>query len=183
LILLETIERLRANDEKAQKLVFDTYGQMLFTIAKRYMGDSMIAEDMMVNAFMSIFKSVSKTRFEALRPFEVWMRRILINECLTELRRTSSFKMLPVEAAEQIPVNPEIIDKINSKEILEIVAELPTGYRTVFNLYEMEGYSHREIAEQLKISEGTSKSQLSHAKRMLRTKLIALYGKEARYRY
>jgi RNA polymerase sigma factor (sigma-70 family) len=181
--LLKTIERLRANDANAQKLVFDTYGQMLFTIAKRYMGDSMLAEDMMVNAFMSIFKAVGKTRFEAVRPFEVWMRRILINECLSELRRKSSFRMLPEEMAEQIPVQPGVIEKMSSEEILEIVAELPTGYRTVFNLYEMEGYSHKEIAEQLKISEGTSKSQLSHAKRMLRTKLIALYGKEARYRY
>jgi RNA polymerase sigma-70 factor, ECF subfamily len=183
LILIKTIEKLKANDGEAQKLVFDTYGNMLFVIAKRYMGDTMVAEDMMVNAFMSIFKAVGKTRFEAIKPFEVWMRRIVINECLSELRRKKSFQMLPQELGEQVGVAPNVIDKMGSEEILDIVAELPTGYRTVFNLYEMEGYSHKEIAEQLNISEGTSKSQLSHAKRMLRTKITGLYGKEARYRY
>jgi RNA polymerase sigma-70 factor (ECF subfamily) len=183
LILLKTIEKLKANDGEAQKLVYNTYGNMLFVIAKRYMGDTMLAEDMMVNAFVSIFKAVSKTRFEALKPFEVWMRRIVINECLSELRRKSTFKMLPQEAGEQVGVAPDVIDKMGSEEILEIVAQLPTGYRTVFNLFEMEGFSHKEIAQKLSISEGTSKSQLSHAKRMLRIKITGLYGKEARYRY
>ncbi|WP_341224611.1 sigma-70 family RNA polymerase sigma factor [uncultured Arcticibacterium sp.] len=181
--MLKTIELLKSNNPKAQKEVFEKYSDVLFSLAKRYMGNAMAAEDMVVNAFMSIFKSASKGNFENARSFEAWMKRIVVNECLSEIRRNNSFQMLPQSVAENLALEPDVLKQLAHDDILVLVEKLPPGYRTVFNMYVMEGYSHKEIAKDLGISEGTSKSQLSHAKKMLRNKITNIYGKETRFRY
>ncbi|OZI09017.1 hypothetical protein BWI93_06165 [Siphonobacter sp. BAB-5385] len=104
----------------------------------------------------------------------LWMKRILVNECLMELRRSANFTMVPEQEAAEQSFDYNIIDEIAAETIHTLIAELPIGYRTVFNLVALEGYSHAEVAEQLQISEGTSKSQLNKARQLLQKKLQTL---------
>lgn len=172
MILTSTIERLRQKDAAAQKEIFEQYGSFLYRIAYRYVRERMLAEDLMVDSFLKIFDGIIHFRFDNLRSFEAWMKKIVVNESLMLLRRQASFNLMPESEAVDVPVDDHILDKISTEEIYRLIAELPDGYRTVFNLYAIEGYTHKEIAEQLQISEGTSKSQLNHARRLLQKKIL-----------
>lgn len=172
MVLTSTIERLRQKDAAAQKEIFEHYGSFLYRIAYRYVRERMLAEDLMVESFLKIFDGIINFRFDNLRSFEAWMRKIVVNEALMLLRKQSSFHLMPESEAIEVPVDDNILDKISTEEIYRLIAELPDGYRTVFNLYAIEGYTHKEIAEQLQISEGTSKSQLNHARKLLQKKIL-----------
>ncbi len=95
------------------------------------------------------------------------------------LRKQANFNLMPESEAIEVPVDDNIIDSISSDEIYKLIAELPDGYRTVFNLFAIEGYSHKEIAEQLHINEGTSKSQLNHARKLLQKKILLMNNSHA----
>jgi RNA polymerase sigma-70 factor (ECF subfamily) len=153
---------------KAQSMLYERYSPKMLSICLRYMGDVMEAEDVMIEGFMRIFDKISQFNFKG--SFEGWMRRIMVNEALMRLRGK---KMINVELDEvrQESSGVSVESNINAEELLKLVNELPVGYRTVFNLFAIEGYSHAEIAEQLEISEGTSKSQLSRARALLQERL------------
>ncbi|MFB0945846.1 MAG: RNA polymerase sigma factor (sigma-70 family) [Spirosomataceae bacterium] len=155
-------------DSKAQSMLYERYSPKMLSICLRYMGDMMEAEDVMIEGFMRIFDKISQFNFKG--SFEGWMRRIMVNEALMRLRGK---KMINVELDEvrQESSGVTVESNINAEELLKLVNELPVGYRTVFNLFAIEGYSHAEIAEQLEISEGTSKSQLSRARALLQERL------------
>jgi len=172
LIASSTIESLRSKDPIAQKNIFEQYGSFLYRVAYRYVRDRMTAEDLVVDSFLKIFEGAANFRFDNLRSFEAWMKRIVINESLMLLRKQASFQLMPESEAIETPVDDNILDSISSDEIYQLIAELPDGYRTVFNLFAIEGYSHKEIAEQLHINEGTSKSQLNHARKLLQKKIL-----------
>jgi len=172
LIATSTIESLRSKDPIAQKNIFEQYGSFLYRVAYRYVRDRMTAEDLVVDSFLKIFEGAANFRFDNLRSFEAWMKRIVINESLMLLRKQASFQLMPESEAIETPVDDNILDSISSDEIYQLIAELPDGYRTVFNLFAIEGYSHKEIAEQLHINEGTSKSQLNHARKLLQKKIL-----------
>lgn len=177
----ELLTLVKKQDQKACKQVFDLFAGRLLAIAKRYLGDGPEAEDASTMAFVKIFQNAGKTDFPNPGAFVGWMKRIVINESLMLLRKRSSFKMVPDDELRHVSIEPDAIQKLTAAEIMDIVKELPVGYRTVFSLYVVEGYTHKEIAKELGISEGTSKSQLNHAKKLLRTKMLKAYGKEARY--
>jgi len=129
------------------------------------MADADTAEDMVVQGFYKIFNKLDT--YSGSGSFEGWMRRIIINECLMELRKTKNFALtIPIEKAEN-KITVEIKDNLSYNEVLSLLDQLPPGYRTVFNLYAIEGFKHREIAEKLGISINTSKSQLILARRKL----------------
>ncbi len=172
MIATSTIESLRSKDPIAQKNIFEQYGSFLYRVAYRYVRDRMTAEDLVVDSFLKIFEGAANFRFDNLRSFEAWMKRIVINESLMLLRKQASFQLMPESEAIETPVDDNILDSISSDEIYQLIAELPDGYRTVFNLFAIEGYSHKEIAEQLHINEGTSKSQLNHARKLLQKKIL-----------
>lgn len=172
MIASSTIESLRSKDPIAQKNIFEQYGSFLYRVAYRYVRDRMTAEDLVVDSFLKIFEGAANFRFDNLRSFEAWMKRIVINESLMLLRKQASFQLMPESEAIETPVDDNILDSISSDEIYQLIAELPDGYRTVFNLFAIEGYSHKEIAEQLHINEGTSKSQLNHARKLLQKKIL-----------
>jgi RNA polymerase sigma factor (sigma-70 family) len=155
-------------DSKAQSMLYERYSPKMLSICLRYMGDMMEAEDVMIEGFMRIFDKINQFNFKG--SFEGWMRRIMVNEALMRLRGK---KMINVELDEvrQESSGVTVESNINAEELLKLVNELPVGYRTVFNLFAIEGYSHAEIAEQLEISEGTSKSQLSRARALLQERL------------
>jgi len=142
------------------------YAPLFMSIAMRYMKNMEAAEDVMVMAFFKIFDNIHK--FKGAGSFEGWMKRILVNEALMQIRKRNNLYMTlelsEVDKADQASV----IDDMAYEDLLALLDELPPGYRTIFNMYVIEGYKHREIAELLDISINTSKSQLILAKKRMR---------------
>ena len=130
----------------------------------------------MIESFYRIFNKIDQ--YNGKGSFEGWMKRIVINECLMYLRKNNNMKMhVELEKAHGVSESANILSNISFNEIVELLQQLPAGYRTIFNLYVIEGYKHREIAEELGISINTSKSQLILAKKRLK----ALYKKKHNY--
>lgn len=174
MITLSIIYKAQKKDAVAQQQLFDFYGRILFRLAKRYLVDQTKTEDAVSESFYIIFKKIDRCHFIAIPPFEMWIKRIVVNECLTILRKEKRFEMLSINENESWMVEDSVVELLTAKEIFKLIEDLPTGYRTVFNLYEIEGFSHNEIAGLLEISIGTSKSQLSKAKNLLQRKIIEL---------
>lgn len=162
----ELIQGCRKGDRAAQKRLYDTFSAKMYTLCCRYVKNSMEAEDVLVTAFTKILDKIDQYKSEG--SFEGWIRRIVVNEALTWLRRNRNMYLeLELEAANYEPDYQTISDHLEAEDLLKMIGELPSGYRVVFNLYAIDGYSHKEIAEQLGISENTSKSQLSRARASL----------------
>lgn len=171
----EIIEGCRKQDRKAQQVLYDKYSPVMFGICKRYVRSHEDAEDVLIDGFFKIFTNIEQ--YKGTGSFEGWMKRIMVNEALMFLRRRHNFN-LTVEINDQLEYNTEstVEDELAAQDILGLLETLPTGYRTVFNLYVVEGFKHREIADLLEISINTSKSQLILAKKRLQDLL-----KKSRY--
>lgn len=167
--LNEIISRCAKYERPAQNHLYEQYAPLFKSIALRYIKDDAVAEDILVKAFFKIFTSINS--FKKKGSFEGWMKRILINECLMEIRKTKNMALTVPISDSEVDWQVHTGDHLEYMDIIALLDELPTGYRTVFNLYVIEGYKHREIAEMLEISINTSKSQLILAKRRLQ-KLI-----------
>lgn len=167
----ELIKGCLRRDSSAQKILYDTYSSKMYGLCYRYVKDSMEAEDILVTSFMKVFDKIHQFKSEG--SFEGWIRRIIVNEALTFLRRNRSMYLeTELEQADREPDYNALSDHLEAEDLLNMIQELPTGYRIVFNLYAIDGYSHKEIAEQLGISENTSKSQLSRARTYLQKVLL-----------
>jgi RNA polymerase sigma-70 factor (ECF subfamily) len=171
----ELIAGCRANDRRAQRAVYDRYAPLMGAVARRYCHRDADAEDVVVGAFYRVFSKIDS--FRESGSFEGWIRRIVVNEALMLLRKKYALK----RASELTDVNPShyaiparAAERLAEQDILNLLDAMPVGYRTVFNLYVIEGYKHREIAELLGISINTSKSQLILAKKRLREQLERL---------
>ena len=162
----ELIKGCLRRDRNAQKQLYDMYSSKMYGLCYRYVKDVMEAEDILVTAFMKVFDKIAQFKSEG--SFEGWIRRIVVNEALTYLRRHRSMYLeTELEQADREPDYNSLSDHLEAEDLLKMIQELPAGYRIVFNLYAIDGYSHKEIAEQLGISENTSKSQLSRARTYL----------------
>lgn len=160
----ELILACKQEKREAQKLLYDRYSERMFGVCRRYIKVHMDAEDCMVNGFYKVFKKLDQ--YSEKGNFEGWMRKIMVNECLMFLRKYNM--NLSVELNESDAITETAAEeKIMEQDILKLLDHLPAGYRTVFNLFAIEGYSHKEIAEQLNISINTSKSQLIKARKKL----------------
>jgi RNA polymerase sigma factor (sigma-70 family) len=166
----ELIKGCLLRDANAQRQLYDTFSSKMYSICYRYVKDSMEAEDILVTSFMKVFDKISQFKSEG--SFEGWIRRIVVNESLTYLRRNRSMYLeTELEQADREPDYNMLSDHLEAEDLLNMIKELPTGYRIVFNMYAIDGYSHKEIADQLGISENTSKSQLSRARTYLQKML------------
>jgi RNA polymerase sigma factor (sigma-70 family) len=153
-------------ERSAQKLLYETYSSKMYGICYRYVKDSMEAEDVLVTAFMKVFEKIEQFKHEG--SFEGWIRRIVVNEALTCLRRKRNMYLeTELDKVDSDPNYNSLNDHLEAEDLVQLVKELPTGYRIVFNMYAIDGYSHKEIADSLGISENTSKSQLSRARTYL----------------
>jgi RNA polymerase sigma-70 factor (ECF subfamily) len=169
----EWIEGCKKGEPKAQKRLFDHFSPKMYALCCRYISDKMEAEDVLVTAFTKIFDRMAQFKGEG--SFEGWIRRIVVNESLTYLRRNKNMYLeTDIEAADRQPDLRQVENDLEAEDLIKLIAELPSGYRMVFNLYAIDGYSHKEIAGQLGISENTSKSQLSRARTLLQKNLIEL---------
>ena len=170
LITSELIEKCKQFDRKAQKELYDKYSKLMLGVCRRYIERHEEAEDVMIEGFFKIFSQLHQ--YQGIGNFEGWMRKIMVNESLMHLRKEHALKYSNELTANHLHTdNYDIIAEINSNEILSLLSKLSVGYRTVFNLYVVEGYKHQEIAEILGISENTSKTQLMMAKEKMK-KLI-----------
>jgi RNA polymerase sigma factor (sigma-70 family) len=163
----EIIQGCKSGDRRAQKALYDKYSAKMFGVCKRYVKSIESAEDVLVEAFYKVFNKIDMFSNEG--SFEGWIRRVVVNESLMFLRKNYRFNE-HVEI-DEVPVQAETVnieDQLSANEILRLLDKLPTGYRTVFNLYVLEGLKHKEIAELLEISINTSKSQLILAKKRLK---------------
>jgi len=147
-----------------QRLLFERFSRKMMGVCLRYASRSEEAEDMLQNGFIRVFEKIES--FRGTGSLEGWIRKIIVNESLSYLRKNKALKLnIDIEDAKyMIPGNSHVAENMNEKDLLKIIQQLPVGFRTVFNMYAIEGYSHKEIAELLGISEGTSKSQYSRAK-------------------
>ncbi|WP_409014215.1 MULTISPECIES: RNA polymerase sigma factor [unclassified Arcicella] len=165
------VKACQKGDPKAQRRVYEKYSPKMLGICFRYVHDEFEAEEIMIEGFVKVFDKINSFKLEG--SFEGWIRRIMVNESLMYMR---SNKKAQFEVSyDQILYEPEpeqFRTDLETKDLLKLIEKLPTGYKTVFNLYAIEGYSHAEIAEQLGITESTSKSQLSRARVILQNAVV-----------
>lgn len=165
------IQLAMENNRQAQQLIYSKYAPKMLSVCRQYIKDLQHAEDVMITAFMKVFTHLGK--FEHKGSFEGWIRRIMVNECISYIRAHRKVSFLEEEVYKEESANATE-SQFNLEEIQCLIDALPDGYRMVFNLYVIEGYKHHEIAELLSINEGTSKSQLSHARRILQNEISKL---------
>ncbi|MCC5936297.1 MAG: RNA polymerase sigma factor [Lunatimonas sp.] len=172
----DLIKKCLGGDRKAQRTLYELYSGKFLAVCRRYVKDSGSAEDIMIEGFMKIFEHLPQYR--ATGSFEGWMRKIMVTQSLLHIRNNRALQLeVPLDEGENGGYI-ESTENLESEDLLRLIDELPLGYRMVFNLYAIEGYSHKEIQELLGISESTSKSQLSRARATLRDRLKAAYEKE-----
>jgi len=176
----ELIREAKKGSTAAQKCLFDLLGDKMMLVCRRYVKTYEDAEEVVLDGFYKFFKSISTFNYQGDGSVYAWLKRIMINECLMYLRKKHSFIIATEQEAEEIPLQDDVLNKLSASEILKIIIELPVGYRTIFNLFVIEGMTHKEIAQLLKIAEGTSKSQLNKAKLLLQKNLIQKGNEYAR---
>lgn len=164
------LQGLREQDRTAQKLLYERYSPLMFSVCRRYLRTREDAEEALISGFFKVFTSIES--YSGAGSFEGWIRRIMVNESLMLLRKNQPIifpgdEMMAQEKTDDFNIEADI----SAREILEVLDDLPPGYRTVFNLYVLEGFKHQEIADMLGISINTSKSQLVLAKEKLRALL------------
>jgi RNA polymerase sigma-70 factor (ECF subfamily) len=167
----EIIKLAVENNRQAQQQIYSRFSSKMLSVCRQYIKDIQLAEDVMITAFMKVFTNLNK--FENKGSFEGWIRRIMVNECISYLRVQKKVKFTEDEIYVEESFNA-IDSKFSTDQIQFLIDALPDGYKMVFNLYAIEGYKHNEIAKMLGINEGTSKSQLSHARKMLQTQINTL---------
>ena len=173
------IENCKKQNAEAQSQLYKLYSSKLFSLCLKYSKNYAEAEDVLQDAFITIFNKIEQ--YSGKGSFEGWIKRITINTALQRYRNVAVFDIINEQDIAEVTV--EIDDTALSMDyLLKIIQELPDRYRLVFNLYVLDGYSHKEISELMSISEGTSKSNLSRARLILKEKIEAYWGK-ANLRY
>lgn len=167
----EVIELAVENNRHAQHQIYSKFAPKMLSVCRQYIKDVHQAEDVMITAFMKAFTNLKN--FEHKGSFEGWIRKIMINECISYIRVQKKVTFIDDENYIEERHN-DIESQFAVEDIQFLIDNLPDGYRMVFNLYCIEGFKHQEIASMLGINEGTSKSQLSHARKMLQDTIIKL---------
>ena len=169
------VEGCIGGDRKAQKALYDALSGKMYAVCLRYMGSRDEAEDVLQDGFVTLYSKLDS--YSGAGSFEGWARKIFVNTALMSLRKKDVLKQSEdVDAAWNITSgDPSAVQKIGYRELSKMISELPPGFRTVFNMYIIEGYSHKEIAEALGVSEATSRSQLQRARTLLQSKIKEKY--------
>ncbi|WP_298364456.1 sigma-70 family RNA polymerase sigma factor [uncultured Lutibacter sp.] len=166
--LEKLIKKCAKNDRKAQKEIYQLFAGKLFSICLKYSKNKQEAQDNFQDGFITIFDKIGQFKFEG--SFEGWMKRVMVNTILLKYRKKSVLNIVTEEIPEEVVVDIDD-DEISLEFLLNLIRELPDRYRMVFNLYVLDGHSHKEIGKMLKIAEGTSKSNLARARGILKQKI------------
>ena len=166
--LEKLIEKCKKRDSKAQSEVYQLFAGKLFALCLKYSKNHQDAQDNLQDGFITIFKKIEQYEFRG--SFEGWLKRIMINTALQKYREKSVLNLVTEEIPERVEVELDE-EQLSLDFLLNLIQQLPNQYRLVFNLYVLDGFSHKEIAKMLGISEGTSKSNLSRARMTLKKRL------------
>ena len=167
----ELIQACIRRERDAQKRLYELYSPVMYPVCCRYVKNSMEAEDVLVMAFTKILNKIDQ--FKGDGSPEGWMKRIVINEALAHIRSQRSMVVVTdLEEGELAIQEDDEFSRLEEEDLINLIGQLPAGYRSVFNLFAIDGYSHKEIAKKLNISENTSKSQLSRARVFLQKLII-----------
>ena len=172
------IKDLKKNNSRAQHKLFKLYGDFLYRICYRYMGNPDDAHEVLSQGFINIFNKISDTDIVDELKLKAWMKKVVINQSLMELRKKKLFyaELNVIEEVVEAPLTSD--ENLLEEDLVKMILELPDGYRTVFSLYVIEGYKHEEIAEKLGITISTSKSQLRKARLQLKETIEKIEGNE-----
>jgi RNA polymerase sigma factor (sigma-70 family) len=167
----DLVTRCQKGQAKAQQFLYDAFSDRVFRVASRYIKIQEDSEDVVMMAFVKIFQNINSFHYQGKGSLEAWIRQIAVNEALMWLRKRHNFNLTESLEPELHPPDLTAFKDIDAEYLFQLIVDLPTGYRTVFNLYVVEGYDHREIAGILNITENTSRSQLYKAKELLKKKI------------
>lgn len=169
----KAIEGCKRQDRICQKYVFDRWSEGMLLLCMRYVKNLPDAEELMLNGFYSFFDTIDRFVYNSDAGITAWLKKIMVNQCLMFLRKKGELKIAPEEHAAEMAGEDSFEAKMNAAELYKLILALPAGYSTVFNLYVVEGYTHKEIAGMMGINEGTSKSQLSKARTLLQKAVMS----------
>jgi len=177
----ELVKLCKAGERKAQELLYKLFAAKMLGVCLRYAVDKMEAEDMLQNGFIKLFQKLNDYRGEG--SFEGWVRRIMVHSAIEYYRKHRRLMQVVdmEDAGHEQSVDPTAISRLDVNDLMALIQQLSPGYRMVFNLYAIEGYSHKEIAEMTGITEGASKSQLSRARGILKEQIERTEGKKYEY--
>jgi RNA polymerase sigma factor (sigma-70 family) len=169
----ELIKGCINQDARCQRMLFDRYAGKMMSVCLRYANDTMEAEDMIQDAFIKVFQYIGQFKFEGA--FEGWIRRIVVNTAIRHLEKKKlHFKDIDDNGQNAPSIDAQAYNHLGEADLMRLISQLPDGYRLVFNLNAIEGYSHEEIAVMLNIQPGTSRSQLVKARKMLQHQILQL---------
>ena len=175
----ELIEACVKGDRLAQRNLYDIFSKRMYMVCVRYTKSQQEAEDVLQDSFIKVFKNLKGYRGDSR--LDYWIKRIVVNTALNSQRKKLyMYPMVDIDDVKNDYDHSKTLSSFQMEELLNMIRELPTGCRTVFNLFAIEGYSHKEIAEMLEVSEGTSKSQFARARKLLKEKIA---GEEKTERY
>lgn len=171
----QLIEGCRNGKRLAQKDLYETYSRRMMGVCLRYVSDRETARDILQDGFVKVFTGIES--FSGVGSFEGWMRKIFVNCALEHLRKSDVLRESTDldNTAELVHPDSNVISELSAAELMKLIQELPVGFRAVFNMFAIEGYSHKEISELLNITESTSRSQYTRAKQVLQRKISLLY--------
>ena len=157
-------------DRRAQEELYNLYSRKMLGVCLRYVGDRETARDLLQDGFVKVFTTLHL--YSGTGTLEAWMRTIFVNYAIEHMRKKDILRdSADLESISELTEEETAVSKLSAEQIMELVQQLPSGFRTVFNLYAVEGYSHKEIGEMLKITESTSRSQYVRAKQWLRKQM------------
>ncbi len=170
----ELVEGCIREDRICQRELWDRYSKKLMSLCLRYCNSQEEAEDALMEAYVKIYDNLKNFRFQS--SLETWMRRVSVNLCINKIRARKHIWTSISDDEYRIGYKDDAFDNLQVQHIMKMVEGLPVGYRTVFNLYAIEGYSHKDISEMLGIDEGTSRSQFAKARKALQIQIDKLEG-------
>jgi len=169
------MEGCKAGDRKMQELLYKQTAPKMLAVCMRYAKDRMEAEDVLQTGYIKIFQKIKEYRGDG--SFEGWIRRVMVNTAIESYRKNlRSLNVVEIDEAYEQPSTGFDFGTLGMQDLMKVIQKLADGYRMVFNMYAIEGYSHKEIGETLGISEGASKSQLSRARAILKEEIIKMEG-------
>lgn len=171
----QLIEGCRKGERRAQKELYEMYSRKMMGVCLRYVSDRETARDLLQDGFVKVFTNINA--YSGVGSFEGWMRKIFVNCSLEYLRKSDVLREATDldNTSELVQPDSTVISDLSAAELMKLVQELPAGFRTVFNMFAIEGYSHKEISEMLNITESTSRSQFTRARQLLQRRINALY--------
>ncbi len=165
------IKKASDHDREAQKQLFEQFSPKMLCVCRQYVKDLHHAEDLMLQGFLKVFTNLAKFKHEG--SFEGWIRRIMVNTCISYLRKKNVINLSDEDYVFNDTAT-ESLENTSVEDIQKLIDQLPEGYKMVFNLYAIEGYKHSEIAQKLGVSESTSKSQLFKARKLLQENYLKM---------